>query len=345
MKKLYPVLIGLLCCTSGSAQMVTTMGGKASAGSSSYHCVQDPVTAKENVNSASLTDFARVSLPKSADCSFWLQSTLDQPCHPGSFAGFHVRSAATAEIQGIIKIETYLNGSLQESSTGSALSVAGKVEQDVFFQAQKTYDAIRIVCSGTSATTGSMDVFYGFGTPDQPNGKPLPVYIPQFRAVRQMDRVVLNWEIITEEGMESIEVEQSAGPEEEFVRIGQTTPQTPHRYSFTGKASSGHFRVKVKTASGVFYSKAIFVAGYEEVKMTCTNPIRGQLKITLSNAQDFFSVRLVSSTGNVVEQKQGKIEGETVVALGTRQPIPPGNYMLMINCGNGWSKTGNVVFR
>ncbi|HEX2606554.1 MAG TPA: hypothetical protein VHK91_04205 [Flavisolibacter sp.] len=293
------VIAALLLHLSSYAQNTTTANGTSTAGASSFVCLAGSFSGMQYLNTPSYSDYTHFDLLAGAGCSYWLHSTLNGTSAAGSYAGFHVRSSTVLSLLPGIKIETYLNGTRQESVPGADLvDILALGEGDLYFKTAKDFNEIRIVFGGLLNVAYSMDIFYGYGLGLAPTGNVLPLRLLQFEAKESAGGVQLNWTIDTDEAIRDMIVEASQDGNY-FTSLQHLKPGKESQYRYTDLDKSGPFyRLQILTDKQRHYSTIIRTAtGNPALSMTYNNPVKDRLLVTLSGCKGIHKLMLTHESG------------------------------------------------
>lgn len=137
-------------------------------------CVNSTVNNPQNAVSASLTDYATFTNLASVSCPSTLNVKLASPAAKNYQAGFVVGSSSLLDVKALsnFKINTYLNGKLQESSVDASLlevNVLPGGKYQISFPASLPFDRVELQQVGALATNvlSDLNIYYGFGIEQQ----------------------------------------------------------------------------------------------------------------------------------------------------------------------------------
>lgn len=336
MKQLCLLTLGfMLFIQAGFSQVITTVGGTSSTGSSSIVCVAGTFNAPSAVNTATSTDWADFTLVIGLGCSYYIQSTLNGNGVAGTYAGFHVRGANLLSLLTGMSIDTYNNGVyVQSSGAGNLLSLLNGGEGDVYFKTTLPYNELRLNLAGLLSVAYDMDIFYGFGSTAQPNGILLPLDFNGFSAARAGDQVNVKWQFNTDEEVTATTLEKSSDGQN-FKALA-SLKNTQSSYSFADASSqTAYYRLAVTTNAKKYVSKIAKVDGFNQgLTLSVTNPAKSRINVQVSNSrQGNYVVQLLNSDGKVVYQRNQSLFNVSSFTV-DRSNLRNGMYVLRVS-GNG----------
>ncbi len=316
MKNIFALLL-LLAANFSFAQQRTTINQTITTGDYGLACVGG-FTDKDNIASASTTDFARLSVLANLTCVQWLRGELDGAAPTGYYAGFYVKTSNLVNLLSTITVATYNGTTRQESrSGGSLLQLVTGGEGYVYFQTTLPHNAIRIEIGGAVTALFSTDVFLGFSQASDPNAV-LPVKFGKLQATKRDGSHQLSWTLAGDETIRTMQVEKSVNGRD-FSAVANLQPNATgnYQYNYQGADASAWYRVNATTISGKTYTSNIAsIKANDAASILIQNPIHGSLVLHTTITSP-LAILIHNSSGQLVATQQTTGGGKYNIPIST----------------------------
>jgi hypothetical protein len=295
---------------------------------------------------------ATVRVPLVADVT-----TTTIATSPGAqrFAGFYIGNPDVLALLTNATINTYNNGSLVESFSGTGLLSALTVSDEFFIYAYATqpFNEVELAISNLAGALTSINYYYGFATADTfALLSPLSVSLESFEARVAGATALLNWQTDEKDIVSSFAVERSTDGRtfssiaELKAGMGTTV------YSYTDKMpadnTTNYYRIKTTEASGeVSYSRIEglhFGSKTNEPLTIYPNPTRDQITIK-SPFSGKQNIHIRELQGRIIYSTAYERTGNTIDLSGTIGNFAKGTYWIELIDSMGDKRAATLVLQ